>query len=248
MKKNFLLMMIWVFTFALLHSETSFAILSPTPRVFSVVPEKIFIPGGFDDNDRVQLILRGNLLNTCEKVGPIQTQIDKKNKKISINQKVFAYAGDWCVQMIIPFTQTIDLGMLEVGEYQVVSIDKFGTELTVGLLPIAPNQSPNADDFLYAPVEQIFIENNSTGHGNTLTLSGNFPNQCMKIKEIKILERTAQVIEILPITEVTQELPCENKQIKFKSQIQLKDLPKGITLLHVRTMNGKAINQVVSVD
>ena len=41
----------------------------PLPVLEIVVPEKAFIPPGFDNNDQAQIVVTGNLRNTCHKIG-----------------------------------------------------------------------------------------------------------------------------------------------------------------------------------
>jgi hypothetical protein len=218
---------------------------SPVER--NILPDKVFIPAGFDDNDRAQIITSGNLMNTCHKIGPVSARIDHDQKKVFVTQKMYVYPGEVCVEMLIPYTHTVDLGVLPSGNYEIVSLDPAGAEHKAGSLPIATNVSSSADDFLYAPIEQAFVDTTTTDHSLSVILSGHFPNNCMKLKEVKVLTRTANIIELLPITEMVGGGQCENKLLSFQTKVEVKGAYSGTTLVHIRTMNGKSMNQLVDL-
>lgn len=82
-----------------------------------------FIPAGFDSNDRVQIVGRGSFPNGCYKSGPTNVRVDKKNKVIELRSSAYKYAADFCVSVIVYYNDIVDIGVLEPGNYTVVTAD-----------------------------------------------------------------------------------------------------------------------------
>jgi len=85
------------------------------------------------------------------------------------------------------------------------------------------------------------------GQGPTLYLTGNFPIPAMRIKEVKVLP-FADVLVIQPIAEKLPGGTNSDSRPRFETKIPLKQLPKGRFLLHVRSMNGKALNRIEEIN
>lgn len=204
--------------------------------------DKAFIPIGFDSNDQIQVAVEGVLPNTCYKVGPHHTEIDQVNKTIRIHQKAYVYL-DWCLMVMLPFTRVIDLGLIGDGNYTLLSGK---TSKVLGQLPVIPAKSPAADDFLYAPVRDAVIEYDQT-QKPSLVLTGKFPNPCMKIGEVR-MHYYEDVIVVQPIAEYSGgPETCLKEIIPFTHTVPLKEGISGAFLLHVRAIDGQAINKVVEV-
>lgn len=68
------------------------------PALVVQEPENVFTPMGFDDNDDVQIVLYGNLTDTCHKSGPVYTRVDRDRKTIYVRNTVYFYSGCWCAE------------------------------------------------------------------------------------------------------------------------------------------------------
>jgi hypothetical protein len=224
-------------------SPASAQIKFPPPTQVLIVPERTFIPPGFDDNDQSQIVVSGNLINTCYRIGPTTAKVDPISKTISIAQTAYFFEGSWCLQVLVPYVEIIDLGLLPAGNYRIFSTDQHGKEHPGGKLPIAVSTTAAADDLLYASVDQAYLDTSVAG-APTLVLSGTLPGDCMAIQEVRVLYRAENVIEVLPILEIKSGATCQQKPRPFEARVQLNARSGGSTLVHIRSMNGKAINRV----
>src|SRR4051812_31719710 len=91
-----------------------------TPGTLNVIPDRVFAPLGFDDNDNIQIVLDGQLADTCYKLGPTHVRIDQATHKILVRQSAFYYSGAWCAEVRIPYVQTVNLGILPAGNYEIL--------------------------------------------------------------------------------------------------------------------------------
>lgn len=230
-----------IFTSLLLVSQTLLA--TNLPEVVNIGLKKAFVPIGFDDNDRIQFVVEGAFNSTCYKVGPYQVHKDMVSQTVRVQQTAYKYAG-FCLQMLVPFTQVIDAGLVDAGEY---SIKDHASGTWIGKLPVERATKPSPDDYLYAPVTGSHIVFDEEKKTNILMLSGAFTDRCTKLKEVKVHYYT-DVIVVQPIAErVIEERDCEPTMIRFQYPVEMQSGLKGNFLLHVRSMNGQAINQIVEL-
>ncbi len=214
-------------------------------ELISVPLKKAYIPTGFDDNDHVQLVVTGEFPDSCYKLGPVTAKVTAA--KIEVTQAAYRDSGV-CLDMIVPFNQVVDLDRLPSSNYEVQDTNS-GKYL--GNLPVVTAVTPVADDFVYAPVEEAMILEERGGKGPTLYLTGNFPSKRMKIKEVRVLNYH-DVVVVQPIVEVSKSADAEDALLaarpRFEFKQALTNLPKGNFLLHVRSMNGKAVNKMEELE
>lgn len=216
------------------------------PELVVQPPENTFAPLGFDDNDNSQVVLYGNLPNTCHKAGPTHYKVDKDRKTVFIRNEVYFYPGCWCAEVLVPYLQTVNLGMLPAGEYDIVVENSDGTFKKMSTIPVAVSRTASPDDYLYAPVEQLHFVSAQGGNPAEVELSGTFLNTCMSLKDILVNYRPNHVIEIQPIAAM-EKTDCSNEPRPFKAKVKIKDSVHGRALLHVRSLNGQALNRVVDL-
>jgi len=217
------------------------------PKLIDVPLHRTYVPIGFDSNDRIQVVVVGEFPNTCYQVGPHFVSVDTKNKVIKVKQKAYLYGGT-CLKVTVPFYQVIDAGIVPVGDYKIEDVN---SKKRLGLLPVklATNPGPGPDDFTYAPVtDSIVYKNYNTGE-KALVLFGTFTNRCMRLKDVKI-NYYEDVLVVQPIAETFKdpEVECEGGLFRFKKEVPLKEEASDNFLLHVRAMNGQAINKLISLD
>lgn len=211
--------------------------------------EKIFIPQGYDTTDVVEIVLKGYFLDACNTLEKPDIFIDMENKKISITPRSYRMVNqDFCVQMISPFTQVINLGRLPVGGYRVVITSQPHLEDD---LKVESSGTLNADNFLYAPVEYADVKkvDNSSIF---VTLHGRYPllkKGCMQIKGVITNEYKNNVIVIQPISEIHDDVSCLNNLAApdFSYSVAVPKVKGDEALIHVRTLNGGSYNRIVEL-
>jgi hypothetical protein len=221
----------------------NFGAHADTPDTESTEILKAWVPIGFDNNDKTQVVVDGLLPNTCFKLGPYTTRVDAATKTIRLQQNLYHFSG-MCLQMIIPFTQTLDIGLLEAGDYKLVD-EASGKAL--GVLPVTQAKSPNIDDFLYANMREVHVGKNVTTGQNVLTGSFDLPTRCATFRGASV-HYYPEVIVVQPLLNRIGTAACGADMKRLEFQVNLKPGLKGTYLLHVRSMSGQAINRLVELE
>lgn len=216
------------------------------PQVVALNPEYVFIPTGFDNNDNSQIVLFGYLPNTCYRTGGTLSKIDEKLKKIYITHSAYLYSDEICLEVAVPYVQTIDLGILSEGHYEILLKNGNGQFQPQGEMIIHESKIAAADDHLYAPIEDAYVER-LPGQTPILVLKGTFPNQCFSMNTVETIYTAHNIIEILPIINVHTGGPCPQSEQPFIVKVPLDRPGQGKTLIHIRSLNGQSVNKVIDL-
>lgn len=246
MKNAFLILSLSTLSLvAAAHAET------PPPNGISIIkdmPEAAFAPPGFDSNDHSQVVLAGTFMNTCFKAGTATADVDAATKTIRVVQKAYYAEDAWCLQMLVPYTTTVDIGILPPGNYAVKLVGEQKQEKVMETLPIAQaKENIGPDDSLYGIADEVSYSK------GLLTLKGRLPGSCARLKEVRVLTRKANIVEVLPIIETVSSssgsLSCSDEFVSFEREVPV-NLPawKGRALVHVRSLNGQALNKVIELN
>lgn len=219
------------------------------PELQNRMPSAVYAPYGFDNNDNVQFVLEGTFPSTCYKVGPTIVNKNMETKTITVENQVNYYSDNYCLTMLVPYKKVINLGIMDVGDFNLVFKANEKTE-QLGTLNVRKANSKAADDFLYAPVDKVIYKKGELGDANTVVLRGAFTNTCMKLKEVKITRRpNSNILVVLPIAEMEERDDCAIPivGIPFEKEINLEAYGTGRALIHVRSLNGEALNEIVDL-
>ena len=218
------------------------------PVLVEVPLSKVFVPAGFDTNDRIQFAVGGELRNSCFKVVAPEVKVDLETKTIVVKQQAYVYMG-FCLMMIMPYSKVVTLGVIEQpGTYQIVE-GRLGRSL--GTIEVSLARTIEQDEFLYAPVSDVNIVQASGPNSeedpqrNKVVLSGSFSNGCTEFKEIRVSQNENTIV-VQPITIFKEQMSeCKDEKIEFLKTVVLDPKLKGDYLVHVRSLNGAALNKVV---
>jgi len=213
----------------------------PKPILVPSKFNKLYVPEGFDSNDNVQIVAEGYSPNNCYRYAFTKVEVDHRTRKISLASSSFKYGGD-CLDVTIPYDRVLDLGILSEGTYSV--IQTYDNKI-IGEIHIGATEKLEADDYLYAPITQAYFKVGRCS--NKVLLTGNFPLSCMKLKEVRTNVQP-EVFVLQPIVELDKSVACKEGQFPFEKSVKADGLEsKKRYLLHVRSVNGKAINSLVDV-
>jgi hypothetical protein len=218
------------------------------PDLVTADVDHVFVPSGFDDNDNSQIVITGTLPSTCFKTGPAEYVVDKVTKTVTVKAQSYYYQSDWCLFVVVPYMQALDLGPIRAGGYKVMVENKTGNLGELSEFSVAQSTNPGPDDYLYAPVNEARVD--ALGEGKvSVQLVGAFPNTCLELDEVKVFQNTANVIEILPTAKMKRAgaIGCAAKMVPFSKTISIDSKWKGSSLIHVRSLNGQAINNVTTI-
>jgi hypothetical protein len=104
---------------------------------------------------------------------------------------------------------------------------------------------PGPDDYLYAPVDRVHVSRDSSGK-LIATIQGRFTNTCLTIEEMRVIN-SGKTLELLPIMKHEESGSCQKQEIAYDKSVALPALANGRYLLHVRSLNGQAVNEVFNV-
>ncbi|NRA64139.1 MAG: hypothetical protein HRU19_06615 [Pseudobacteriovorax sp.] len=210
---------------------------------------KIFVPQGFDDNDNSEVVIHGEFPSSCYKIGSVKADIDEESKEIAVSASALFYPDSVCIQSVTPFIQSVNVGVLKEGTYKAKMKDnaKVTREFSVSR---RTTESP--DDFLYAPVENAYLEVDYATGKQSIKLQGTFPYLfigCMVIKEVRSYQAPSDVLVVLPIAEIVDGPQCEaqGEDPSFQYTQGLSQPFSGEGLMHVRTLHGNSLNRFLQV-
>ncbi|MFM8314018.1 MAG: hypothetical protein ACKOA8_07000, partial [Deltaproteobacteria bacterium] len=186
------------------------------PKTITVDLQKAYIPKGYDDNDRVQLVVEGQFPNSCYKVGPYATKVDPKTRTIHIQQQAYLYNGT-CIQMLVPFSQVVDLGIIKQGQYKLFDQSK---NHELGALDIDAATKADPDEYLYAPTTDAYITSDPVAGTHTLNVVGAFSDRCTVFEEIRV-NYTSDVIIVQPVVKHIAERGCGKEKTRFVKTVEL---------------------------
>lgn len=196
-----------------------------------------YIPNGFDSNDQVQFVIEGTYRDTCSKSAGTRFSVNTASKTIQVSPYEYRYSGP-CLDVLVPHNEVVNLGIVQPGRYQVVHSS--GRQLGQLNVNLAVASSP--DDYLYAPISQAYIRN--VNGRMALTLSGVFTNSCMKIQKV-VSNVQNNVVTVQPLALLLPTATnCIHGRFPFEETTYVNVTRSGRYLLHVRSLNGEAINSL----
>ncbi len=212
-----------------------------TPKLTPANLDRVYLPRGYDSNDNIQIVGEGVFPNTCYRPSNVEVKIDSDARKVFLGPVAFEYPGS-CLQVEMPFHRTIEIGVLDSGSWQVV---RRSDGFTLGKLEVVRALSESPDDFLYAPISQAYFKQEA-GSAQIL-LTGNLLSSCMRLDDVR-LSIFDDVIIVQPIVRLDEGSDCKSGEFPFKSWTAIDFLRRKRYLLHVRSMNGHAVNSLIDAE
>lgn len=217
----------------------------------------VFAPEvGFDDNDDVQVVVDGYLPNSCYQKSKTQVSIDRSQNIIQIVQFAKKIDSEACKnesqlsdEMKVPlkFMSEADIGELSEGAYTIVYKSLQGEKTRK--LTIEKAKTRNIDNTYYAITNNAYMkEVVSANDPNILvTLQGYLNSPCVGISNKINGAIVNDVIVLLPEI-VRSGKVCPPIAQEFEIELNLKTPPPGRYLLHIRSVNGTAVNRLFTVQ
>ncbi len=211
---------------------------SDVPRLGKVPVNEVFIPKGFDSNDNVEVVVSGILPNLCYKSPRGEVEINGKDVNISMKAIRSSESDGPCAEMVVPYLEAVNLGLLDRGWYN-INVDG----LVAGSLYVNQSSSDAVDEKVYANVD--YIEKDA--FSNRVVLKGYNPSDCFEFDRVESLDNGVNVHSVMPIMKQVSEF-CPRKMVPFEIEWQVPvNLERPQVLLHVRSMNGHSVNSLVKV-
>jgi hypothetical protein len=229
---------------ALLAGASSSDALAQTPRVIPAEVQRVFIPEGFDDTDMLEVVVYGELEDSCHRVDQAVAEADPARGRIDVTVTALAYEGS-CLPLRAPFLLPVRAGVLPAGAY---TVHVNGSEEPRRRFTVAHSEHGGVDDFLYAPVSEASISLDEEGR-QQLRLKGRFQEllggSCTVIDGLRIYSAPEDVLVVLPTIEIRSGDGCQGVSRYFDFERPLPVPFLGPGLLHVRVQNGHSLNRYI---
>ncbi|MEZ4750959.1 MAG: hypothetical protein R3B54_10155 [Bdellovibrionota bacterium] len=215
------------------------------PKVVETNLTGVRIPIGFDDNDRIQVVAEGAFYSSCYQLGPYKTEVDLASHTVKLLQSAYLYEG-FCIEVEMEYTQVMELELLPAGDWKIV--DGASGKL-LGTLPVtrATHSGPGPDDYLYAPVDDVTLVQDELSGQPALVLAGTQSVSCLEIKDI-LMTVGKGVIVVQPVAFKRKDVECVAGKFPFQvTALVNESATSGDYLVHVRAMNGQAINKMFRI-
>jgi hypothetical protein len=225
------------------------------PETRPITVENIYAPLGFDSNDTAEIIVKGYMPNSCYHLGDIHATIDEDRGTIDLTASGTVTRDVTCLQIIMPYTQTVKLGNLRAGTYTLSVVNQPEQEFGQLIIDPAAEESPGEPrgDSFYVPADRVDLQRGDDGR-EYLTLSGTYPYMfigCMLLDTVQTTFDGQNVLVIEPFGLFTDGRSCEPQadDKHYSTTVALdQNLPSGILLLHVKVSYGEAINRFVEIE
>jgi len=200
-----------------------------------------FVPHGFDADDSVEIMVMGVLKSSCSKIGQLTEDLDAEGKVLKIGLTTYEYTGK-CIKTEVPFFLPVYVGLLRTpGRY---TIQDYVSHRNIGVLDIAkvPGNGSGIDNAIYPLLTDAYVQKHSGR--NYLVMKGILPLDCLAIQDVTVNVQP-NVVVVLPRLGRVEGRACHAGNYPFtKVEALTKALPKGIFLLHARSMGGRSINKI----
>lgn len=250
------LMSVWVKCAVLLALVSGNAMAWDDTEEVEINVESLLAPAvGFDDNDNVQVVLHGYLPNTCYTLGRYSLEYVNGGTEMKVRQFAIRKEDGVCaqgaempphMQMAVPFTAEAPIGRLKVGDYK-FDYQSVGGKDRTRALAVSKATTTHIDSKPYAAVTNVIAPDLADVNSEIkVTLSGVLNSTCTEIDDVKV-ERQDDTFVVLPTIKVRPGVFCAQMLIPFVREVNIGRAKLGHTLVHVRSMNGSAVNRVVEV-
>lgn len=227
------------------------------PERVEVAVETVMAPArGYDDNDNVQVVLYGMLPNACYRLEKHTVEKTPTPGRFKVRQFATRDHDGICaehadlpdfINMAVPFTQELSVGQLNAGTYSFEFLrgrDRTG----IRVLHVAPAPTPRVDSMPYAAVSGAQIADVLPETSELqVTLTGVLNSTCTQLADTVKIEKVDDVFVVMPTIRVEEGTFCAQVLTPFERKVNLGRTKPGRYLVHVRSMNGRAVNRAVEV-
>jgi hypothetical protein len=235
--------------------SSSPSVAATNVEVVEIPIQRVFVPSvGFDDNDNIQLVVDGVLPNSCYTLAGQLTEPSEESDSFKIKQYAYKRHDDVCaseqtlpthMKAVVPFSTEAWLGRMPIGDYNVL-FDTGGGKWSKRKFNVQAALSPDVDNIPYAAIVNVYVGAAiPAGKPAEISLTGYMTSSCMELGEfdVKVLD---DVVVVLPKVNVRSGEVCKEVLVPFEKKLAVGPFQEGRYLIHVRSMNGRAVTQTFS--
>lgn len=236
---------------ALLLTTSLQSLASANERVEVPIKSILMPQSGFDDNDRVEFVVTGDLPHACMTLG--DTEIETLNDaQLRVRQYAWVRTAGPCESgdvsdQSVSYVQEASAGRLSAGTRELLFKNHKGM-LQSRSFKVDRALSNRIDNFLYAPVSDVVVDKLMfTNESVSLQIRGVFTSGCEELESPVQWQRQGDTLVVKPVTRFKPAVPCDEMLREYRQTVRIGKLSPGQYLAHVRSRNGKSLNQVFYV-
>jgi hypothetical protein len=216
------------------------------PEVVEAPLDHVFVPHGFDNNDHVEVVVTGKFPNPCyvrnsHKVTVLNDVIKIDVTSVSMDDPAYTK----CEPLKIPFTEVINVGNLQGGDYKIV-VNEGGKYEQRDSINIAAASSESVDDNIYAMVDYIEVGFTGGASGDAILVAQS-PSPCLVLDKVEYRTNGKDSISVLPIMKrISSSCPEKTEQFEIPIKFDASSFNYDQVLLFVRTIEGRSVNKIIS--
>lgn len=206
----------------------------------SLAPVKhLYVPTGFDNNDSVEVVVSGTFPTPCYSRNTVAVEVVGETISIEISAIQRDANKLLCPDMLVPYKEVVSLGNLQGGSYDVVVNNKLKDTLL-----IVESSSNAIDDHLYAAIDQL----EKVGEGDYVLHGWRYSN-CVQLDKVEVVSNGKDTLSVLPVMKtVSTHCPMKGMPVSYPVKLDVSQLKTHEPLIHVRTMDGKSFNTILSLQ
>lgn len=184
--------------------------------------------------------LRGILPNLCYGSPSADVKVIGNQIKVDVKADYSASHDGFCPDVIIPFEEKIEVGILDRGEYDILVNQNSNWAIDDKMRVDA--SSGNALEEDRAHINQIV---QSDDNPNLIKLSGFRPSDCYEIDEIEYVDNGRNSYSLIPRMVQVRGF-CPMKMVPFNVEWEIPgDLDSDKLLIHVKSLGGQSVQSII---
>ncbi len=211
---------------------------------------------GYEQKNNIQVVLYGTLPNKCYSLDEYQVEKVKEGKTVRVRQYAQKESVGLCAdeqnlpeewKTPIPFTTEVSVGHLEVGDVTFLFKQVDG-DLGSRVVKVSPNTTLSVDSLPYAGVSNLNVSDVvQKDQEIQVTLSGVLNSSCTHLDDEVRVDHQPDVFVLFPTVKTKKGTHCLQVLVPFEKKVNLGKAGEGRYLIHARSMNGRAVNRVITV-
>lgn len=200
----------------------------------------VFIPHDANDDDALEIVVDGNLPNSCYQTAPSEINIDLEQRVIMVQPRALVSSGP-CLVALFPFTEVLHVGSLPRGSYIVRAAGAVERVFSVNAAPSGGQVEEG-----YLPIDRIEVDVNAKVHRVDVTIYGRFSRSCMALDRVTVHD-FGDSYRIDPFMKIEPEACIEGEVIYDPIKIELPWPAVGRYLVLVRGAANTSFRSIFSV-
>lgn len=218
---------------------TGLSALASTPYITDVPLDHVYVPQGFHSHDNAEIVITGFLPNLCHRSPQTSVQVKAGVIRIQVRSLYYHNSNPYCPMVLVPFVETVSLGVMDKGNYPIVINAQTPYELKSNLT-IEEYSSDAYDDLVFANVTHV----EDKGVDRKVILKGLNPSDCFELDSIEYTHNSHDTYSIYPKMKQVSAF-CPKKMVPFAYEFTVpRELPRQKVLLHVKALDGNSVNQI----